>query len=272
MLSKDTSKFKKSLVCIVLPLISVAAIILDGIKTFQYLELFMIRPKYVHDFKPLNPKDDHVYVKSLENCDTNITNSQVDFVNNLGTNYYVFLCIFTYFCSVISLLTAHLANIFMCRSKISTKAYLNWHKLSFVASIFAFIFSVPANFVNRIEYIDCIELNGLIETFSSSSTKVTLNGFLWSLFIIPVIFLIVLCFCKEKDIQGDGIVKVIIIFVAVEFLILLGYIGVSLALKFGSINYFKIVLDACLILNTLNSMFVLCRLGDNSFGIKPFRK
>ena len=231
----------------ILPILGLGALILDSISTFTYLDLFMSRPEYEYSLKPSNPEDNHVYVLSLEDCKTNITESLFDLVNGLSTKYYTGISIMCFIFSVLSLIATQFVHIleFFYECKDDTLKYTNI--ISIIFSILSFLFSTPAVYALKIEYKDCLVLHNNLEGYCTKTWAFVSNFGLWSSIIFPILHYFCKMFYKDYDnLKKDQFLQILFGFC---LLLICSYLIMAVFTKFGASIIFKLPWDICLSLN-----------------------
>ena len=248
----------KSKVCTIARLIisqifGFVTIIFDLISTFANLNLFINRPKYVNSYEPYSYSDsDRDYVKSLSDCETDFTDSLVDFVNGLNTKYYTFATVFCILFSLLSVVITHLMRYVEYCTEDKHKNPENTIKVSIILSSLSYMFSVPAMYATKIEFKDCLVVDGVLETFATRPWEIFYNVALWLIIFLPILFYCLeFCF-EEVDSNCLDVITTFIAILVVLFYLL--YILMAFTTKFGCVKVLKIGWDISITFNLVTEI------------------
>ena len=250
----------------ILPIFALVAFILNSISSFENINSFKDRPTYVYDFKPSFPKDDHVYVLGQANCSTQFDADLVKFVNDLKTGYYIFLFVFCFIFCTCSLIGNTIFKIGKWLSDSPTENLKGVNFISTILTYLSFVFSVPCSYATKIEYDNCLKIEGVLTGFVNNSMMLFCNIGMWFLLVIAA----------YTQIRKYGKIKIYEKFVAFKVifgimaLYILMFLIMALITKFGSVLSFQIGWDISLSLNFATGIASVKFNDWNVAKIKPF--
>ena len=238
----------------ILPIFGLVALILNSISTFTNLGYFISRPTYEYNFEPYDPEERHVYVLSLEDCKTNFTENLVDFANGLNTKYYTFVSVICFLFSLISFMITHSVHFAEHYYEENHQYLTKANRISIIFSILSFLFSVPAQYPEKIEFKDCLVVDGVLDSFADRSWEFICNFGLWSIFILPTI---IFCWIENKENKDCFENKYLRCAIGVMAIYILLFIIMAFATKFGYVIAFKLGWDISITLNLVTGVVAI---------------
>lgn len=251
---------------LILPIFALVAYILNSISSFQNINSFKDRPTYVFDIKPSDPKDDYVYVLGQANCSTAFDADLVKFVNDLETGYYIFLFVFCFIFCTCSLIGNTIFKIGKWMSDSPTGNLKGVNLASTVFTYLSFVFSVPCLYATKIEYDDCLKIEGILTGFVNHSMMLFCNIGMWFLLVIAA-YTQIRKIDKVRQFEKNFLFKLVL---GVMGIYIVMFLIMALVTKFGSVLSFQIGWDISLSLNFATGVASVKFNDWNVAKIKPF--
>ena len=187
-----------------------------------------------------NPIPSNANIEISSKCSINMTETLAKLINKLDTNYVVGMyCL----CTIFELLSLILFTIIVRKEKenFDQDMYIVSLMLCFACMFLSIVLSLPGSYGTKVNYGKCIECYGLMKKFIHYDSFM-LNFLVW-IFVLSPLYPPIRksCFyeCKEDWWHiGDFCI----------ILTIIGIVGYSLAIKFGSIYYFQVFWDGLLFL------------------------
>lgn len=254
---------------LILPIFALVSYILNAISSFDNVNSFKNRPEYVYDYKPYGDNSsDKVYVLSEGNCTTQYTKELVDFVNGIKTGYIIFLFVFCFIFCTCSFIGGSAIKIIKNFS--DTPESESFKKAGLVATIFtylSFVFSVPVLYSSKVNYGDCLQIEGIISGYMNNSLYLLCNIGMWFLLTLAVYYSI----RNYKDIKKYEKTGIVCMILVILWIYAIFFLFMALVVKFGSIWDLQIGWDISLSIDLTYGVIGL-KFNDWNLGkVKPFR-